>query len=305
MSIAGATASSEPTALPAPAIKAIHVLRSGTGEQHREHRLGSAMPRLWWVLTSQSWVKLPVHYFLIEHRDGAVLFDTGLDPAIVADPGYISSAIGRFLLRRIFRLHITEEDRLDKVLAAHGYSAADIRTAVISHLHFDHVGGIAHIPQAELLVGAKEWAQLAEPHPEREWILREHIDIPHAQWRPIKFEPTADPLFGDFEGVWDVAGDGAMVLLPTPGHTPGSLSMLVRRAGWQPILLVADLAYEAGLLAQGVFPGTGDKKVLKETYEKVGRLQDKLPGLTIVTAHDFTATDSIARATQGQGQAHS
>ncbi len=103
-----------------PAIRSLDVLSSGSAEQHKEHRYGIWVPQLWWVLTSRSWVKVPINYFLIEHRDGPILFDTGLDPAIATDSQYISSLIGKFLLRRIFRLHINEEDRLDKVLAANG-----------------------------------------------------------------------------------------------------------------------------------------------------------------------------------------
>ena len=96
-----------------PAIRSIRVLSSGWAEQHREHRYGSSLPTLWWVLTSRSWVKLPINLFLIEHREGLLLFDTGLDPAIVSEPGYINSLIGRFLLRRIFRLHMREDESLD------------------------------------------------------------------------------------------------------------------------------------------------------------------------------------------------
>ncbi len=213
------------------AIRSLHVLSSGWAEQHREHRYGSWLPKLWWIFMSRRWVKLPINYFLIDHREGSLLFDTGLDPAIAADKGYISSQIGQFLLRWIFRFHITEKDRLDRVLATNGLSVSDIRTAVISHLHFDHVGGIAHIPQATLIVGAREWAQLSKPHPEHEWILRDHIEIPRAKWQPITFESTDDPLSDGFEGIFDVAGDSSMILLPTPGHTPGSLSMLIRNKG--------------------------------------------------------------------------
>lgn len=282
-----------------PAIKAVHVLSSGWGEQHEEHRYGTSKPQLWWVLTSRSWVRTPLHYFLIEHCDGPILFDTGLDPAIATDEHYISSAIGRFLLRRIFRLHIKDDDRLDKVLSRHGFSAADIRKAVISHLHFDHVGGIAKIPQAELLVSTREWAQLSLPHPEREWILREHIEIPNANWHPIAFQPTDDPLFRDFEGVYDVYGDGSLVLIPTPGHTVGSLSMLIRSDGWSPILLVGDLTYEAALLDDDVVPGTGDAATLRSSYEKVRRLKELLPDLAIVPSHDPNAAAQIERAMKG------
>ena len=281
---------------PDPAIQSLHVLSSGTAEQHPEHRSGSVLPQLWWVLTSRRWVQVPVSYFVIGHRDGPVLFDTGLDPAIVSDPGYISQWIGRFLFRRIFRMNLSEEDRLDRKLAAIGVDAKSIQYAVISNLHFDHVGGIDQIPQARLIVSEREWAVLSKEHPEREWVLREHIELPEARWRPIPFEATDDPLFEDFEGVHDVAGDGSMMLLPTPGHTPGSLSMLIRNEGWAPILLVGDLTYEAALLERDITPGTGNARVLKETYAKVRRLRDRLPGLVIVPSHDPAASDTIARA---------
>ena len=122
-------------------------------------------------------MEIPISFFLIEHRDGLILFDTGLDPALELEPGYISKAIGRFLVKRIFRFEISEEDKLGNKLLGHGFEPRSIQKAVISHLHFDHIGGLSDIPQAELLVSQAEWAQLSEPHPEREWILREHIEL--------------------------------------------------------------------------------------------------------------------------------
>lgn len=277
-------------------IASIHVLSSGSAEQHEEHRFGSPAPRLWWVMTSRSWVDLPINLFVIRHRDGVVLFDTGLDPAIATDPNYIASSIGRFLLRRIFRLHIDPGDALDRKLLALGMSPSDVRIAVLSHLHFDHVGGIAHIPQAELLVSEREWRQLSEPHPEREWILKEHIERPEANWRPIAFAPTRDPLLAPFGGAYDVMGDDSMVLLPTPGHTPGSLSMLVRTPGWPPMLFVGDLTYQEDLLLKDQVPGTGDATELRASFAKVRRLKEELPDLIILPAHDFGAADALAAA---------
>ena len=284
-------------------IASIQVLQLGRAEQHKEHRFGSSRPRLWWVFFGRSWVSLPLQAFLIRHRDGPVLFDTGIDPAVQFDKNYIKQAIGRFLLPRIFRFHLSEADRIDHVLSKTDVAASDIRTAVISHLHFDHVGGIAQIPQADLLVSAREWAILSEPHPERDWILREHIEIPKAKWQQITFEPSDDPLFEGFDGIHDVAGDGSMILLPTPGHTPGSISMLVRREGWDPILLVGDLTYETALLEQDVVPGTGDKETLLASFEKVRRLKRRLPGLAIVASHDFRAEAAISKATHTESRA--
>ncbi|MGI9353780.1 MAG: N-acyl homoserine lactonase family protein [Rhizobiaceae bacterium] len=283
-------------------ISSIKVLNCGRAEQHTEHRYGSSLPQLWWIFFGKKWVPLPLNCFLIEHRDGYVLFDTGIDPAITSEKDYINQAIGRFLLPKIFRFKVTEADRIDRVLSKVGVRASDVRIAVISHMHFDHVGGIAQIPQADLLVSDREWAILSEPHPEREWVLKEHIEIPFAKWRQISFTRTDDPLFKQFEGIHDVAGDGSMILLPTPGHTAGSMSMLIRQPGWDPILLVGDLTYETALLENDVLPGTGDRETLLASYTKIHRLKERLPGLAIVASHDFAAEKAVLRATSGERQ---
>lgn len=267
-------------------IKAVHICTTGTVEVHKEHRNGSRLPQLWWVLTSKSWIEVPLNAYLIEHRDGLVLFDTGLDPTIKSDPNYIDSAIGRFLLNRIFRLHITPDDALGRQLEALGFKTSDVTKVIISHLHFDHIGGIAEIPQAELLVSKDEWQQLSNMHPEREWVLREHIELPGAKWRPIEFSPTSDPLLAPFGSCYDVMGDGAIILLPTPGHTPGSLSALVRSDGMAPLLLVGDLAYDVEMLMNDRVPGVGNAPQLRSTYTKVRALKGKLPDLVILASHD-------------------
>lgn len=278
------------------AIEAVQILTTGTAEQHKEHRNGTRLPQLWWVLTSQSWIAVPVNVFVIEHRDGLVLFDTGLDPAIKSDPLYIDSAIGRFLLDRIFRLHISPEDALGKQLESRGLQPSKVTKAIISHLHFDHIGGIADIPQAELVVSKDEWQQLSAPHPKHEWILREHIELPDAKWHQIEFTPTDDPLLSPFGGSHDLMGDGAIVLIPTPGHTPGSLSALLRSDGIAPILLVADLAYDIDLLMRDQVPGTGDANLLRASYAKVRALKERLPDLVIIASHDLMAAERLRSA---------
>lgn len=275
-------------------VGAVHLVTTGSVDQHPEHRFGTRKPLFWWVLTSKRWVRAPIHCFLLEHRDGLVLFDTGLDPAIVSDPDYVDSAVGRFFLRKAFQLHIGPEDSLDRRLAALGFEATDIRKAVISHLHFDHVGGIAYIPQAELLVSEDEWAMLSGPRPERDWVLREHIELQDAKWNPIRFTPTDDPFLAPFGVCHDVMGDGSMVLLPTPGHSPGSLSMLVRSPNLPPLLLAGDLTYELDLLMEDRVPGIGDAAQLRASYAKVRELRRRLPELVLLPAHDPASVATLA-----------
>jgi glyoxylase-like metal-dependent hydrolase (beta-lactamase superfamily II) len=277
-------------------IESIDVIPTGRGAQHKEHRHGSWMPRIVWALLSRSWVEMPINAFLIRHRDGLVMFDTGLDPAIKTDPDYIRQAIGKVLVDRIFQFKISQEDKLGEQLKAHGVDPAKIRTAVISHLHFDHIGGIADIPQADLVVSQAEWDQLSEPHPEHEWILREHIERPGAKWRPIAFDPPSDPVLSMFDGCFDLFGDGSMILLPTPGHTPGSLSMLVRTDGKPPVLLAGDLGYGADYIRRGQVPGTGDAQALRHSYAQVQALADRLPDLLVIPSHDDDSATALEAA---------
>ncbi len=280
------------------AIKSVQVFSTGTAEQHKEHRYGSWIPKTLWALMSRSWIEIPINVFVLEHCDGLVLFDAGLDPAIAADPNYISSPVGRFFLRKVFRLHIGPEDTLPKNLDVLGYAATDVRAIIFSHLHFDHIGGIKEFPQAELMVSREEWQQLSGPHAERDWILREYLELPGAKWRQIDFAPTDDPLFAAFSRSYDVMGDGSMILLPTPGHTPGSMSMLVRTEGLPPLLLVGDLTYEVELLMRDEVPGVySDKDQLTTSFANVRALKKQLPDLVILASHDPAAADALATMT--------
>ena len=274
-------------------IRFVHAISTGSGEQHKEHRYGSRMPQLWWVLTSRSWIGVPITVYVLEHRDGLVLFDAGMDPAIGTDPNYVSSAIGRFFLRRLFRFHIGPDDSLTQKLHALEYDPANVRKIIVSHLHFDHIGGIAEVPQAELIVSRDEWRQLSCPHPERDFILREHIELPGARWRQIDFAPTDDPLFAPFGGCYDVMGDESMILLPTPGHTPGSMSMLARSNVFPPLLFVGDLTYEVEMLMKDLVPGTGDPTQLRSSFAKVRALKEQLPDLVVLPAHDAASTQTL------------
>jgi glyoxylase-like metal-dependent hydrolase (beta-lactamase superfamily II) len=91
-------------------------------------------------------------------------------------------------------------------------------------------------------------------------------------------------------------GDGSMTLLPTPGHTPGSMSMLVRSRGLPPILLVGDLTYELDLLMNDQVPGIGDAAALRSSFAKVRAMKDQLPDMVLLPAHDPKATDALRQA---------
>ena len=93
--------------------------------------------------------------------------------------------------------------------------------------------------------------------------MTRHIDLPGLRWRRIEPEPTDNPGLALFRSCHDLFGDGSLVLLPTPGHTPGSMSLLIRRPGRLPLMMVGDVTYDAHLLEIGHVPGVGSRRLGK------------------------------------------
>jgi N-acyl homoserine lactone hydrolase len=281
-----------------PGVRSVSVFSTGTVDIHPQHAFGSRIPTSVWVLASRRWLPpRPINVYVIEHRDGLVLFDTGQDRASVTDRGYFPRGPLGYFYQRLARFHIGAHDSLSAQLRARGYAPSDVGLAVLSHLHQDHIGGVRALPDAEFVVAAAEWEQLLKPLPEARGLLRRHIDLPGIHWRRLDFQPTDDPTLAPFSRAYDLLGDRSLVLLPTPGHTPGSMSLLVRRPSGAPLLLVGDLTYAAELLEQGRVPGVGDQGRLRATTEMVRRLKQRMPDLVILPAHDPGAAERLQRAT--------
>jgi hypothetical protein len=73
--------------------------------------------------------------------------------------------------RRLARFHIQEEDTVTAQLATLGYAPAEVDTAILSHLHEDHIGGLSELGGADLLIAAAEWEQLSGVSPELRGFL--------------------------------------------------------------------------------------------------------------------------------------
>lgn len=278
-------------------VRNVAVVATGSGSLHPEHMYGTRKPTLWWVARSKEWVTVPLNVFVIEHDDGLVVFDTGIDPAAGADPDYWPDRITRWFLDHVFRFEVGPGDGVADKLAEAGYQAANVEVAVLSHLHFDHSGGIGDLPNAEFLVAPEAWDHLINsPHPERDYVSRRHVLVPGATWRVMDFTPTDDPDLAPFGAAFDVMGDGSLMVVPTPGHAPGSVSLLIRRNDAPPVLLIGDLTYSEELLMQDRVAATGDKTLLLESYAKVRAMKAANPDLIMIASHDTTATEKLAPA---------
>lgn len=181
--------------------------------------------------------QLVCHCLLVEARDGLVLVDTGLGLQDVAHPHDRLSELFLFLLRPEFREEMTAVRQIQRL----GFDARDVRHVVLTHLDFDHAGGLDDFPEATVHVLEPEvraavaqatWLDRMRYRP-RQWST-------HAHWR-AHASTHGETWFG-LECVRDLGILGAeIVMVPLVGHTLGHAGVAVREdAGW---LLLAGDAY--------------------------------------------------------------
>jgi N-acyl homoserine lactone hydrolase len=278
-------------------VREVATFSTGRVKIHPRHVHGSRLPSLAWILLSPTWgAWRPIHVFVIEHEDGLILFDSGQDRASVTDRDYYpSSPVMRLVYRRLARFEIAPTETVSAQLAALGYKAGDVRWVVLSHLHQDHIGGLRELTGARFVVSTTEWEAMTAPNAEMAGFLPRHTDLPGATWDKVTFEPTADSALAPFTSAHDLLGDGSLVLLPTPGHTAGSMSMLVRGRD-APLLLVGDLTYDVNVMRRGLVPGVGTRAALRETSGRVLEFERRTGGLAILPAHDRAAARRLAAA---------
>jgi glyoxylase-like metal-dependent hydrolase (beta-lactamase superfamily II) len=212
------------------------------------------------------------------------------------DADYFPAGILGFLYGRLGRFDISASQTLAAGLAGLGFATSDVRKVVISHLHQDHIGGLPELGGAGIYVSHEEWQTLASPLALLDGLMKNHIDLPGLDWTRVRF--TGSRL-GPFDASYALMGDGSMMLVPTPGHTRGSMSLLMQQLPGDPLLLVGDLTYSCELFHKGAITGVGDAKQLHRTSALVRELESQVPKLRILAAHDPGAAQSLRDSGNG------
>ncbi|WP_213813743.1 MBL fold metallo-hydrolase [Glaciihabitans sp. dw_435] len=248
-------------------------------------------------MTSRRWTApRPINVYVIEHSTGLVLFDTGQDRASVTSDDYFPRGPVGWLYRRLARFDIGADDTLTASLAAIGYDIADVHTAIVSHLHQDHIGGLPELGHARIIVSAAERASVGAPGALLNGVMRAHIDLPGLRWEEVTPVEVDDPALAPFTYAHDIFGDGSLLLLPTPGHTPGSLSLLIRQQGMPELLCVGDLTYDVELLADEHVPGLGNRSRVIDSTRLVNEYARRHPNLVVLPAHDPASAAALNTA---------
>ena len=177
-----------------------------------------------------------------------------------------------------FGLGVDADDMIAARLRAAGVDPDDLDIVILSHLHFDHVGGLAQLPNARVLVQRDEWAAGFD------------ADLAAANTlNPADFDLGHDVV--QLDGEHDVFGDGRVTCIPTPGHTPGHQSLRVRLADRE-IVLCADCAYFTETLDGGPLPAIGHDHAQQATSIEQLRAM-RSAGATLIPGHDATVMASL------------
>src|SRR6201996_8815424 len=195
--------------------------------------------------------------WLIKRGSQWVLWDTGVPEAALNDPK------GWSTLPKLIVYHL--DKTITGQLAEIGPKPSDITYVALSHTHGDHIGNVSLFPDSTVLVQRVEYAWISSPDG-----TNENVNQLKALARKLLGTPKKLQLV---DGDTDVFGDGSVALISTPGHTPGSQSLLVhlKNAGF--IILSGDVVHLESNFEKDIVPSLNtDKAASIASMDKVRKM---------------------------------
>lgn len=220
---------------------------------------------------------LPMWAWLLETADERILIDAG------GRPGTTGGITGT-------EFSIAPEQDLAASLARLEVRPESIDRVLMTHLHGDHVGGLSAFDSSRVWVARAEWEPVAR-FPGR--LMRPLVAPVGRDFSPRLFDFDGPPLRG-FPASRPMTGDGSIVALPTPGHSHGHTSYLVRREGGD-VLLAGDVTYDLPALEAGRLQGfIADAENQRRTLERVSALVKS--GVAYLPSHDPASPGRLPEA---------
>lgn len=240
-------------------------------------------------VSRRHWRWAPVPAFLVEHPSaGHLLVDTGFDACVADDP---RASLGR-LLPALMPVRQEPGASVPEQLRARGIDPEQIRTVVLTHLHNDHASGIAQFPAATFVVTKIEW-QVAGAGGPAQGYVRSHFNQP-LDWRTIDYADPATGGHAGFNRAFDLFGDGAVMLLSTPGHTRGHQSVLLRLGGGRELLLTGDAAYTRRSIDEDLVPiFCVDEHLYRRSLREIRAHLSEREQTRAICGHDADAWESM------------
>jgi N-acyl homoserine lactone hydrolase len=199
--------------------------------------------------------------YLIRHGDDYMLWDTG--HAMTAP-------------------NVAPKVSLVDFLAKIDIKPEQIKYVGISHYHADHTGQVASFPKATVLIGQGDWNAITSPKPAQGVNFK-----PFEAW--VKGEAKVEPLTLDK----DVFEDGSVIVLRTPGHTPGHSSLLVKLPQMGAVVLSGDaIHFRENYDAFGVPAFNFDRAQTVASMERIKKIASNLKA-TVIIQHDARDVEKL------------
>jgi glyoxylase-like metal-dependent hydrolase (beta-lactamase superfamily II) len=249
---------------------------------------GRGLRRRLAVFSDRDWTPwLPSYAWVIEHPEGAIVVDTGQGTHLLETAASLHP-----YARWEVMFRIEPDQEIGPQLRARGIGPRDVKRVVLTHLHCDHDGGLAHFPQTEILVSRGE-LQMA-----RGWMGRLRGYLPN-RW-PSWFAPAPLDLtavrYGPFAASTRLTAAGDVIAVATPGHTRDHLSVVVEDQGTT-LFLAGDASYDERLMLAAHVDGvSADDELAGATLRAIRRLAADRPTVYLPT-HDPESAARLASRT--------
>lgn len=229
-----------------------------------------------WAPDCGELIYLPYSFWAIQHSGRWVLVDCGPHPGLATDPALRLGADAQMA-----DIRVAPDDEVVNRLTVCGIATSTVTDVILTHLHYDHCGGLESLPNATVHVQEAELAFANDPP-----VYQQGAYVP-ADWAPVK-------KWAVHAGERDAFGDGAIVLIPTPGHTPGHQSVLVRLEN-ETVICVGDAAYHPAKMAERKLPGyLWNPDAIISSWERLERIQAATEATLLFSHYPRVGTRSAA-----------
>ena len=224
--------------------------------------------------------------YLVRHGATTFLIDAGMGRQAEEDYRRFS-----WLFRQALRIEPTVG--LGDLLAKRGNPPIDF--VLLTHVHWDHSSGLRDLPGVKVVTSAADRLYIDGYRGKEPAVMREHFE-------GVKLETFAwdGPPYENFPASHDLFGDGAVVLVPLPGHTPGSIGIFVNNVEGRRLFFVGDAVWNRDgirlpsqklrLLSRRV---DWNADQLSDAIWRLRHLTESHPDLIIVPAHDGAALREV------------
>jgi N-acyl homoserine lactone hydrolase len=270
----------------------IHAVQTGTVDIKAAQQIGrgQGVQRLLNVLTDKEWIgPVPIYAWVIEHPEGIIVVDTG-ETARTAERRYFPRWHPFFRLAA--RLYVCPDDEIGPQLRRLDIAPRDVRWVVLTHMHTDHAGGLAHFPASEILIARGEY-QTAKSIAGR---IQGYLPGRWPTWLQPRLIDFAQQPVGPFTASLPLTRSEDIILLSTPGHTPHHLSVLVRD-GDLSYILAGDTSYTEHLMLKQVADGISPNPAnAQQTLSQIQAYARSTPTVYL-PSHDPNSAKRLAART--------